>query len=271
MSSFVLMEGMRAPRTGSVLRNLLLSSRREPASTRFTVGGTTVKDPECLAGIFGGKRQVLKRDGRENEVCNRRHRMDPNGCAVQVTRIGIDRRSGRIVARHFCRRPRTRAENRLLPTQPTTTTLMSLPVDVLEHIVDVHCHPTDSEITADDMERLPIKLCTMATRQSDQELVANLARALPNKIIPCFGPSSICHLTDCRLPSTYLFWLLQATILGFPTGYLFLIKLPRKRRTTDPSCFALQKDRNQLVKIRWKRSRSCCRHYHIQYLCTTVW
>ena len=59
--------------------------------------------------------------------------------------------------------------------------------DVLKHVVDVHCHPTDSEIPDDVMCELPITVCAMATRQEDQALVAGLARAHPDRVIPCFG------------------------------------------------------------------------------------
>ena len=59
--------------------------------------------------------------------------------------------------------------------------------DVLKHIVDVHCHPTDSEITEEHMRELEITICAMATRREDQELVADLALKYPDKVIPCFG------------------------------------------------------------------------------------
>ena len=59
--------------------------------------------------------------------------------------------------------------------------------DVLKHVVDVHCHPTESEITTEDIENLPITICAMASRQSDQELVASLAKDNPDKVVPCFG------------------------------------------------------------------------------------
>ncbi|KAH7923253.1 Metallo-dependent hydrolase [Leucogyrophana mollusca] len=58
---------------------------------------------------------------------------------------------------------------------------------VLRHVVDVHCHPTDSEISQLSMDRLPITICAMATRQADQGLVRDLAAAHPDKVIPCFG------------------------------------------------------------------------------------
>ncbi|KAH9897885.1 hypothetical protein C8Q73DRAFT_682898 [Cubamyces lactineus] len=64
-----------------------------------------------------------------------------------------------------------------------------VPHEVLAHVVDVHCHPTDSDfgMTSEFVKELPIRICAMSTRRSDQELVANLARAHPEKVIPCFG------------------------------------------------------------------------------------
>ncbi|KAI0778717.1 TatD DNase family Scn1, partial [Trametes elegans] len=60
---------------------------------------------------------------------------------------------------------------------------------VLAHVVDVHCHPTDSDLamTREAARTLPIRICAMATRGSDQDLVADLARAAPDKVVPCFG------------------------------------------------------------------------------------
>ena len=61
------------------------------------------------------------------------------------------------------------------------------PRSVLEHITDVHCHPTDSRISSEEVKGLPIQICAMATRLDDQDLVRNLAKANPEKVIPCFG------------------------------------------------------------------------------------
>ncbi|KAH9920234.1 uncharacterized protein BXZ73DRAFT_80178 [Epithele typhae] len=63
------------------------------------------------------------------------------------------------------------------------------PRAVLAHVVDVHCHPTDSptDATHAAVAESPIRLCAMATRQSDQALVAALARAHPDRVVPCFG------------------------------------------------------------------------------------
>ncbi|KAJ7597396.1 TatD DNase family Scn1 [Mycena floridula] len=63
-----------------------------------------------------------------------------------------------------------------------------LPSDsVIEHIIDVHCHPTDSEVTTSSMDALKIKICAMASRSTDQKLVRELAEKYPEKVTPCFG------------------------------------------------------------------------------------
>lgn len=60
--------------------------------------------------------------------------------------------------------------------------------DVLRHVVDVHCHPTDApQISPEAMDQLQITVCAMASRESDQPLVRNLATSHPSKVIPCFG------------------------------------------------------------------------------------
>ncbi|KAK7063991.1 Dnase family scn1 [Favolaschia claudopus] len=61
------------------------------------------------------------------------------------------------------------------------------PPNVLCHIVDAHCHPTDSKIPVDSVERLDIKICAMSTHRGDQSLVRDLALKNPAKVIPCFG------------------------------------------------------------------------------------
>ncbi|KAJ2931895.1 hypothetical protein H1R20_g5199, partial [Candolleomyces eurysporus] len=68
---------------------------------------------------------------------------------------------------------------------------ISLKPDVLRHVVDVHCHPTDAgEIPPEAMESLEITICAMASMQSDQQRVAALAEAYPDKVIPCFDITS---------------------------------------------------------------------------------
>ncbi|TDL28087.1 TatD DNase family Scn1 [Rickenella mellea] len=58
---------------------------------------------------------------------------------------------------------------------------------VLKHVIDVHCHPTDSQIPEAVISSLPITICAMSTRQNDQVLVRNLATAYPHNVLPCFG------------------------------------------------------------------------------------
>jgi len=59
--------------------------------------------------------------------------------------------------------------------------------DILRHVVDVHCHPTDTSVSFESMERLEITVCAMATRTSDQDLVRDLAEKWPTKVLPAFG------------------------------------------------------------------------------------
>ena len=59
---------------------------------------------------------------------------------------------------------------------------MAIPKDVLAHVVDVHCHPTDNEIGVEDAANLPIRLCAMASRADDQTKVAELATKNPKKV-----------------------------------------------------------------------------------------
>lgn len=75
------------------------------------------------------------------------------------------------------------------PPCPSKSSSAGLPPDsLLAHIVDAHCHPTDSPFSSSVMDALPLKhICAMATRASDQSLVRDLALAYPQKVIPCFG------------------------------------------------------------------------------------
>ena len=57
---------------------------------------------------------------------------------------------------------------------------------LLSHLFDVHAHPTDNDLgTAPD--ELRMTLCAMSTNGRDQQLVEDLARRKPEKIVPCFG------------------------------------------------------------------------------------
>jgi len=61
--------------------------------------------------------------------------------------------------------------------------------DILCHIVDVHCHPTDvpGSISADSMDKLDITICAMSSMESDQDKVKDLGARYPEKVVPCFG------------------------------------------------------------------------------------
>src|ERR1700722_15292112 len=73
-----------------------------------------------------------------------------------------------------------------MPTSPAAKS-DSLPcAAVLRHVVDVHCHPTDTPISSDSISTLQITICAMSTRKSDQPLVRRLAEACPS-VLPCFG------------------------------------------------------------------------------------
>ena len=77
----------------------------------------------------------------------------------------------------------------LLEAEAQTYVKQSPNRDVLRHIVDVHCHPTDAPngIPSSSMQRLGITVCAMSTMQTDQEHVRDLATNYPEKVVPCFG------------------------------------------------------------------------------------
>ncbi|KAG8882768.1 hypothetical protein FRB99_004639, partial [Tulasnella sp. 403] len=60
------------------------------------------------------------------------------------------------------------------PVDGTTTPAMetqALPLpspDILQHVVDVHCHPTDTDVSDGSMDDLKIKICAMSSRADDQ-------------------------------------------------------------------------------------------------------
>lgn len=106
--------------------------------------------------------------------------------------------------------------------------------DVLTHIVDAHCHPTDSPLDEEFFSQVSHRVCAMATRGTDQELVAVLARRYPDKVVPCFGTSGHHNLAN-RTALTPR----QDITLGLPIGYLYAIYHP-KRITTMPSSSLMQ-------------------------------
>jgi len=61
------------------------------------------------------------------------------------------------------------------------------PPSVLAHVVDVHCHPTDTDIPDGFPDDLHITICAMSTRTRDQPLVRDIATRCPDKVIPAFG------------------------------------------------------------------------------------
>lgn len=144
--------------------------------------------------------------------------------------------------------------------------LANVPGSVLQHVIDVHCHPTDSDMgaTLQVVEEMHIRICAMATRRSDQRLVADLARAQPEKVIPCFGwyrsrcswqslqdimldrvaataSLSVCSSSSVRVNNNHL----QATIPGSRTGSRSSLS-PRRRSTTVPSSFHPRHRRNRI-------------------------
>jgi Tat protein secretion system quality control protein TatD with DNase activity len=60
-----------------------------------------------------------------------------------------------------------------------------LPPDVLPHIVDAHCHPTNA--TDEEMAGVTSRMCIMSMHQEDQKQVEVLAEKYPTKVIPFFG------------------------------------------------------------------------------------
>ncbi|EJD45653.1 TatD DNase family Scn1 [Auricularia subglabra TFB-10046 SS5] len=60
-------------------------------------------------------------------------------------------------------------------------------VSLLQHLTDVHAHPTDNEIPDNVVGGLEMTICAMSTNARDQPLVEQLARQRPDRIVPCFG------------------------------------------------------------------------------------
>ncbi|KAF9531935.1 TatD DNase family Scn1 [Crepidotus variabilis] len=80
----------------------------------------------------------------------------------------------------------------------TDTSPLALPSsDILAHITDVHCHPTDAPggVSTSSMQQLGIHICAMSSGPHDQEKVKALATAYPEKATPAFGYHPwFCHL-----------------------------------------------------------------------------
>ncbi|TFY54104.1 hypothetical protein EVG20_g9847 [Dentipellis fragilis] len=69
----------------------------------------------------------------------------------------------------------------LMPSLP------SVPQDVLAHVVDVHCHPSQRSIEHSVTSALVHAICPMASRPWDQPRIRALAEQCPEKVIPAFG------------------------------------------------------------------------------------
>lgn len=61
------------------------------------------------------------------------------------------------------------------------------PPSILAHVVDVHCHPTDTDIPDGFPDDLHINICAMSAQTRDQPLVRELAIRCPEKVTPAFG------------------------------------------------------------------------------------
>jgi hypothetical protein len=60
---------------------------------------------------------------------------------------------------------------------------------VLSHLVDAHCHPTDSSpILDEDINKVQLgQICAMATHTEDQAKVRELGERMGEKVVMCFG------------------------------------------------------------------------------------
>ncbi|CAG8478002.1 8967_t:CDS:2 [Ambispora gerdemannii] len=55
-------------------------------------------------------------------------------------------------------------------------------------VCDAHCHPQDDKENLDAIANLKIaKLCVMGTNSHDLDIVSELSKKFPDKVIPCFG------------------------------------------------------------------------------------
>ncbi len=107
-----------------------------------------------------------------------------------------------------------------------TTANNPLPAaSVLSHLVDVHCHPTDSSPIPDD-HIAGVQLgqtCAMPTHTHDQEKVKDLGKRMGDRVIMCFGMSPPVvfgneYLSDLSSGSVgyYPWWSHQISLLDTP-------------------------------------------------------
>lgn len=118
--------------------------------------------------------------------------------------------------------------------------------DVLRHLVDVHCHPTDSEVTAEAMDNLFMTICAMSSRQSDQPLVRDLAEKYPEKVIPCFGQHCNSLSYGRSIDNSFCYKRLQDIILGSLIGSRWN-PIHQRNNTTD-DCFHVRRDNERFLK-----------------------
>lgn len=60
---------------------------------------------------------------------------------------------------------------------------------VLSHIIDVHCHPTDtSPISDEHIQAVQLgQICAMSSNADDQTKVRELGHRMGDRVIMCFG------------------------------------------------------------------------------------
>lgn len=63
------------------------------------------------------------------------------------------------------------------------------PASVLSHLVDVHCHPTDTSPISDEHINVVQlgHICAMSTHTEDQAKVRELGERMGDRAIMCFG------------------------------------------------------------------------------------
>ena len=65
----------------------------------------------------------------------------------------------------------------------SATSVTLPPREVLEHLVDVHCHPTEElEVSDEAMRELPLRICAMSSNSDDQEKVEDLYNRYSQKV-----------------------------------------------------------------------------------------
>lgn len=61
-------------------------------------------------------------------------------------------------------------------------------MEALSRVTDAHCHPTDTPGSLSVLKDMACRrLCVMATRQYDQQLVERTAETFGERVVPFFG------------------------------------------------------------------------------------